>query len=138
MRDKPKIIVICVVMLSVLGAYYAIAFIFIAINLLSKELAFAIEHNSMGVYFHILFISLVHILAVFLFIYSAIGISKLNKTARKMAIIVVGLNIFTVFIHTYGWFMTSIRIAVFIVSFLTFCLLLCRNFRQAFREEVEG
>ena len=123
---------LCAILLAVVGIYYAVAFVFVAINMLSKEFAFAMEHGSLGVYSHILFISFVHILSAFLFIYSAIGISKLKKSARKIAIIITGLNLFTILAHTSGWFMFSIKIIVFIISLSAFFLLLKKEVREEF------
>lgn len=132
MKDKSKLIVLCALMLAILGSYYAIAFIFVAINLLGKELHFAIEHSSMGVYLHIIFIFFVHILAVFLFIYSAIGVLKLNNIARKLAIIITGLNLFTIFTPTSGWPMLSLKIFIFIISLLTLYFLFNKKVREKF------
>jgi hypothetical protein len=132
MNDRPRTLKICAIMLGILGAYYAIAFIFVAINLLSKELSFAMEHGSIGVYLHILFISFVHILVASLFIYSAVGISKLNKTSRKLAIIITGLNLFTVLTKTSGWPMFSMKIILFLISLSVLFLLLNKEVKGNF------
>ena len=130
MKDKSKVLKLCVIMLAILGIYPAIALIFVGMNSLSKEWYFAIENRSMGVFLHILFVAFVHILESFLFIACAIGVRNLNKNARKIAIIITGLNIFTVFTKTHDVFMFSIKMIVVSISLLTFSILLKREVRE--------
>ena len=123
---------LCAAILALLGIYYAVALIFVTKNMLIRELSFAMEHNSIGVYLHVLFIFLVHILASFLFIYSAIGIYKQNNNARKLGILILGLNLFTVLSQTTGSLMLYLKIIVFLISLSAFILLLNKAVKKYF------
>ena len=132
MKDNSKILMLCSAMLALIGIYYAVALIFVTKNMLIRELSFAMEHNTIGVYLHVLFIFSVHILASSLFLYSAIGVSKQNNKARKLGILILCLNLFTVFSQSTGSLMLYLKIIVFLISLSALILLLNKTVKKYF------
>ena len=127
---------LCSTILICFGAFYLMILIYISIKFLAPEYTYLSSNNFTWIaILRILLTYVVFSSICFLFIYSGIGVLKLKKKARSIALWVTCINLLSLFSPNYKWQANVTRIILIIASLVVYYFLLKKPVKELFRAE---